>query len=89
MDEQHFITERVKKAASDAFADQSDAALLLLASAPVEDGEAAEKILLGLMKMAKGDLTRLKSSIDYYDPRDALYAFQGVDWDEVVKHPKL
>jgi len=39
--------------------------------------------------MAKGDLTRLKSSIDYYDPRDALYAFQGVDWDEVVKHPKL
>jgi hypothetical protein len=88
MNAQHYITERVKNAASDAFADQSNAALLLLASAPVEDGEAAEIILLGLIKMAKGDLTRLKSSIDYYDPRDAMYAFQGVDWDEVLKDAK-
>jgi hypothetical protein len=77
----HFITPRVKKAVREAFPSSADEALEVLARAPVQKGAAAESIALGLVRMAKGDLGRLNGSIAHFDPRDALYAFSGVDWD--------
>ena len=63
-------------------------ALALLATAPLKEetsAEVAEQVLLGLVTMAKGDLKQLRTSVVYFDARDAIYASQGVDWDEELK----
>ncbi len=66
-------------------AESTGEAFALLATSPLKEetsAEVAEQILLGLVSMAKGDLKRLRTSVEYFDPRDAIYAFHGVDWDE-------
>jgi hypothetical protein len=72
--------------------ESSGEALAFLATTPLKEetsAEVAEQILLGLLSMAKSDLERLKASVEYFDPRDAIYAFHGVDWDEELGDSRL
>jgi hypothetical protein len=93
MNSNQFISPRVRTAVNETFVlEQSADAFALLATAPLNEetsAETAEAILLGLVSMSKGDLRRLRTSVEYFDPRDALYAFHGVDWDEELKNSRL
>lgn len=87
------LPESVRKLAQELFtALDAEQALRLLASTPLPDTRDAatlETIHIGLLRMSKGDLKRLRGSLEYFDPRDALYAALGVDWDEEMRKGNL
>lgn len=73
-------------------AESRDEAFGMLATTPLREessAEVGEQIFLGLVRMSKGDLKRLRTSVEYFDARDAVYAFHGVDWDEELKDSRL
>ena len=83
------LPETVRKLARELFTGQdADRALGLLESTPLpgtRDAATLETIHIGLLRMSKGDMERLQGSLQYFDPRDAIYAAHGVDWDEEHK----
>ena len=86
------LPESVRKLAHQLFSDhdaRQAIALLESTQLPGERNAATlETIHVGLLRMSKGDLERLRGSLQYFDARDALYAAHGVDWDEESKGPR-
>ena len=85
--------ECVAQAVVAAFAPaETQEAFAVLARTPLSKEASKETVtivMLGLVKMSKGDLNRLNEAMEYFDPRDAIYAYHGVDWDEELKDARL
>ena len=79
------LPDSVRKLAHRLFPSDAERAIALLESTQLlgeRDAATLETIHIGVLRMAKGDLQRLQQSLDYFDPRDAIYAAHGVDWDQ-------